>query len=122
VKPIVTLTLNPAVDASSEAEKVQAVRKIRTTNERYDPGGGGINAARVIDELGGRSFVVYLAGGRPGDVLDELLRTAGLPAHRVHTAEATRVSHSAFERSSNRFISAAGPGSRQLDLKREGRR
>jgi 6-phosphofructokinase 2 len=100
VKAIVTLTLNPAVDASSEAETVQAVRKVRTTTERFDPGGGGINAARVINELGGRAFAVYLAGGTSGNVLDDLVRSAGLRFHRIHVAEPTRVSHVVYERAS----------------------
>ena len=38
---IVTLTLNPAIDAAAEAEVVRPIRKIRTWGERYDPGGGG---------------------------------------------------------------------------------
>ncbi len=100
MKPIVTLTLNPAVDASSEAEKVKAINKVRTTNERFDPGGGGINAARVIQELGGRAFAVYLAGGNSGNVLDDLLDEAGVVYHRVHTQEPTRVSHVVFEHAS----------------------
>ena len=98
MKAIVTLTLNPAVDSSSEAETVQAIRKIRTTTERFDPGGGGINAARVINELGGRSFAVYLAGGTSGNVLDELVRSAGLRFHRIPLGEPTRVSHVVYER------------------------
>jgi 6-phosphofructokinase 2 len=100
MKPIVTLTLNPAVDASCDAETVHAVRKVRTSNERFDPGGGGINVARVVGELGGRAFAVYLAGGRPGDVLDELVAAAGVQFHRVPTAEPTRISHTVYERSS----------------------
>ena len=44
--PIVTLTLNPSVDGGAVAEVVHPIRKIRTSNERYDPGGGGINVAR----------------------------------------------------------------------------
>jgi 6-phosphofructokinase 2 len=96
LKAIVTLTLNPAVDASSEAQTIQPIRKIRTSAERFDPGGGGINAARVIRELGGRAFAVYLAGGVPGDVLDDLVRNAGLRFHRIHLAEPTRVSHVVF--------------------------
>jgi len=100
MKPVVTLTLNPAVDASSAAETVHPVRKVRTTNERFDPGGGGINAARVIEELGGRAFAVYLAGGNSGNVLDDLLDELGLVYHRVHVKEPTRVSHVVFERSS----------------------
>ncbi len=100
MKPVVTLTLNPAIDASSAADKVQAVRKVRTTNERFDPGGGGINGARVIEELGGRAFAVYLAGGNSGNVLDDLLDDLGLVYHRVHIKEPTRVSHVVFERES----------------------
>lgn len=99
-KRIVTLTLNPAVDASCTTDKVRAVHKVRTTNERYDPGGGGINVARVLSELGAGSFAVYLAGGSPGDVLDELVADAGVMAHRVHIREDTRVSHVVYESSS----------------------
>ena len=66
MKPIVTLTLNPTIDAASKAETVRPTHKVRTFDERYDPGGGGINVARVINELGGRSLAVYLAGGLTG--------------------------------------------------------
>ncbi|ANB02826.1 1-phosphofructokinase family hexose kinase [Ectothiorhodospira sp. BSL-9] len=99
-KRIVTLTLNPAVDSSCSAERVKAIHKVRTTNERYDPGGGGINVARVLNELEAGSFAVYLAGGRPGDVLDELIAQAGVMSHRVHILESTRMSHVVFEESS----------------------
>lgn len=99
MKAIVTLTLNPAVDASSSAEKIQPVRKIRTSTERFEPGGGGINAARVITELGGRAFAVYLAGGVSGNVLDELVRDAGLRFHRIYLDDQTRVSHVVYENS-----------------------
>jgi 6-phosphofructokinase 2 len=54
MKPIVTLTLNPTIDAAAKAETVRPTHKVRTFDERYDPGGGGINVARVINELGGR--------------------------------------------------------------------
>ncbi|MEO1018738.1 MAG: 1-phosphofructokinase family hexose kinase [Pseudomonadota bacterium] len=100
MKPIVTLTLNPAVDSSCETEAVYPMRKIRTSNERLDPGGGGINAARVINELGGRTFAVYLGGGTSGDVLDELVGHAGVDYHRIHTAEPTRISHTVLARQS----------------------
>ncbi|SCY97343.1 hypothetical protein [Microvirga guangxiensis] len=37
MKPVVTLTLNPSIDGSSEAEAVRPIRKVRTSNERYEP-------------------------------------------------------------------------------------
>ncbi len=102
MKPIVTLTLNPAVDSSCETEEVYPVRKIRTSNERLDPGGGGVNAARVINELGGRAFAVYLGGGTAGDVLDDLVTAAGVEFHRIKTKESTRISQVVFERKSHK--------------------
>jgi 6-phosphofructokinase 2 len=58
MKPIITLTLNPAIDGAAETEKVRPIHKVRTWGERYDPGGGGINAARVVQELGGTALYV----------------------------------------------------------------
>jgi 6-phosphofructokinase 2 len=68
MKPIVTLTVNPATDASCTADEVVPVHKVRTRGERYDPGGGGLNVARVVAELGGEAAAFYLAGDsdRPG--------------------------------------------------------
>lgn len=97
MKPIVTLTLNPSIDAASKAEIVQPTRKVRTFDERYDPGGGGINVARVINELGGRSLAVYLAGGLTGGVLDTMVKRAGVRHWTVPIAGLTRVSHVVHE-------------------------
>ena len=74
MKAIVTLTLNPSIDASAQAETIRPTRKVRTFRERYDPGGGGINVARVINELGGQSLAIYLAGGLTGGVLDSMVK------------------------------------------------
>jgi len=107
MKPIVTLTLNPSIDGSSEAETVRPIHKVRTSNERYEPGGGGINVTRVIRELGGSSLALYLAGGVTGAVLEELLAGSGIAGRRVAIKDHTRVSHTVFERSTGleyRFV------------------
>jgi 6-phosphofructokinase 2 len=107
MKQIVTLTLNPAIDGAAEADEVRPIRKVRTWNERYDPGGGGINAARVIRELGGRAFAVYLSGGTTGPVLDGLILASGIDGQRIPVAGHTRISHTVHERSSGlefRFV------------------
>lgn len=107
MKPIVTLTLNPSLDASSYAETIRPLHKIRTSEERYHAGGGGINVARVLLDLGGSAHALYLAGGPTGTVLDELLALAGVPAERVSIGEYTRIAHTVFERSSEqeyRFV------------------
>ncbi len=120
MKPIVTLTLNPCIDGASTAERVQPVHKVRTTNERHYPGGGGVNVARVLAELGRAAVPVYLAGGVTGALLDELLIGAGFAPVRVEIAGMTRISHAVFERATGqeyRFV-PEGPQVGQADLDR----
>ena len=94
---IATLTLNPTIDGSSDAATVQPTHKIRTVNERFDPGGGGINVARVLARLGADVEAVYLAGGVTGPVLGGLLDRAGLPHRVVPIAGDTRISLAVHE-------------------------
>ncbi|CAG1005404.1 MAG: 1-phosphofructokinase family hexose kinase [Rhizobiaceae bacterium] len=104
---IVTVTLNPTVDLSSDTEVVRPVRKVRTRNERFDPGGGGINVARVIARLGGDVEAVYLAGGEIGALLDRLLADHGIARHRIAIAGQTRVGYIVHEQSTGleyRFV------------------
>ncbi|TCZ66796.1 1-phosphofructokinase family hexose kinase [Roseicella aquatilis] len=89
---IVTLTLNPTVDVASEAEMVRAVRKTRTRNERFDPGGGGVNVSRVVRELGGETLAIILAGGIAGSLLEQLLEQQGVPRRSIPIAGRTRMS------------------------------
>ena len=107
MKRIVTLTLNPAIDGAAEANEVRPIHKIRTWAERYDPGGGGINVARVIEELGGSALAFYLSGGVTGPILDDLVREAGIESRRIPIAGHTRISHTVHELSSGyeyRFV------------------
>ena len=97
-----TLTLNPSIDVSSEAEVVEPERKVRTCNERIDPGGGGINVARVLHRLGVGVEALFLAGGATGGAFDELLERAGLNRRRVPIADDTRTSLTIHERSTGR--------------------
>lgn len=104
---IVTVTLNPTVDLSSDTEVVRPVRKVRTRNERFDPGGGGINVARVVAKLGGDAEAVYLAGGEIGTLLDRLLADHGIARHRIAIAGQTRVGYIVHEQSTGleyRFV------------------
>ena len=107
MKPIITLTLNPTIDGSAEAERIQPLLKIRTSDERYHPGGGGINVARVVRELGGEALAIYLSGGATGAILDDLLKTVGIDTRHIPINGYTRIAHTVFERSSGqeyRFV------------------
>ena len=76
---IVTLSLNPTIDVTSEADLVRPTHKIRTSNETYEPGGGGVNVARVIPSSAASATVICPAGGFPGQMLDELLGAIPIP-------------------------------------------
>lgn len=104
---IVTLTLNPAIDISSEAETVRHTHKIRTRGEAMEPGGGGINVARVLDKLGADVTALFLGGGATGRVLDELLERAGIDHRMMEIGEDSRVSLTVLETSTGhefRFV------------------
>lgn len=87
---IVTITLNPAVDLSTAVERIVPVHKLRGTSQRRDPGGGGINVARVVSRLGGDVSAIYLAGGAMGGLLRRLLDGEGIPGRALPIAGETR--------------------------------
>ena len=94
---IVTLTLNPTVDIASDADRVRPVHKVRTKNETFDPGGGGVNVSRVLRELGAETLAVVTAGGVSGRLLEELLDAGGVPRASVPTAGRTRISYTVHD-------------------------
>ena len=63
---IITLTVNPAIDKSTTVAGIKPNSKLRCNIPVYEPGGGGINVSRVIQELGGTSLCMYMAGGPTG--------------------------------------------------------
>ncbi len=95
---ILAIALNPAVDVSCEADTVRPTFKIRTRNQRHDPGGGGINVARVVNELGGSAEVVYLSGGATGALLDDCMGQTTVPTNRVPIENPTRVAYMVHEK------------------------
>ena len=79
------------MDVAFTADAVVPTIKIRTYGETHDPGGGGVNVARVLREMGADVQAVVLAGGVTGMHLEELLAAAGVPCQRVRIAGHTRI-------------------------------
>lgn len=92
MEPILTLTLNPAVDVAIEVDHLESQRKLRSPYARYDAGGGGINVARGIRRYGGEARALFTAGGAMGDLLTELVRREGVPHTAIAIAGMTRES------------------------------
>lgn len=107
---IVTLTMNPALDIATSTEVVAPTDKMRCEPPRYDPGGGGINVARVVKTLGGDAFAVFPAGGPSGQALEVLLARQGVPHIRIPIDGGTRESFTVDERRSGRQYRFVLPG------------
>jgi len=108
---LVTLTLNPAVDISTSVDRIEAEVKMRCGEAHRDPGGGGINVARVLSRTGADVTALYPAGGVTGRILQELVARDGIEDIVIPLAGETRESFTAFERLTGnefRFV-LAGP-------------
>ena len=110
MKNIATLTLNPTIDVAYEVERVFPTHKMRTQREYHNPGGGGINVARVFVRLGGNARVHYMSGGATGVALDGLLDLHQLVRARLPIAGETRVSTAVLERESGKEYRFVPPG------------
>src|SRR3974377_791597 len=82
----VTLTPNPAIDLATSVERIVPSRKLRCSAQRRDPGGGGVNVARVVKRFGGDVEALLPAGGLTGQLLRRLITKEGV-ANRVIAAE-----------------------------------
>lgn len=107
---VLTITLNPAVDIYSSVPRLAPVQKLRCGTERRDPGGGGINVARVIARLGGDVSAHFAAGGPIGDYLQALVRKEVPTIQVVPTAGVTRESFTVLEEVSQQEFRFVLPG------------
>jgi 6-phosphofructokinase 2 len=109
---IVTLTMNPALDITTSVERVRPTDKLRCRGARHDPGGGGINVARIARALGASVAAVFPAGGPTGDVVADLLAAEGVPFHWVKIDGRTRESFTVNEECSRQQYRFVLPGPR----------
>jgi len=93
----VTLSVNPALDKSANVDHVIAEHKLRCTAPRSEPGGGGINVARAIKQLGGEALALYTAGGPNGETLHALLDEADVTHRTLPIQGWTRESFTVYE-------------------------
>ncbi len=108
--PIVTLTVNPAVDKNSAVQQVVAERKLRCEDPEYHPGGGGLNVARAITELEGEVTAYWTCGGAIGQLLKQLLDEEAVPHQPISIEAHTRENLIVYERSSERQYRFGMPG------------
>ncbi|MGZ4578895.1 MAG: 1-phosphofructokinase family hexose kinase [Mycobacterium sp.] len=107
---IVTLTMNPALDITTSVGVVRPTDKLRCSATRYDPGGGGINVARIARVLGGSVLAVFPAGGSHGGLVTSLLSDAQVPFRRIPIGAQTRESFTVNETSTGQQYRFVLPG------------
>ena len=106
-QPVLTVTLNPALDLSSAADEVRPDLKLRCDKPVVEPGGGGINVSRAIKILGGQSTAMVALGGTTGTRIAEMLKSDGLSVVRLTAPGETRQSLAVNDRATGgqyRFV------------------
>jgi 6-phosphofructokinase 2 len=109
---VITLTANPAIDIATTVDRVVPLHKLRCTSARRDPGGGGINVARVVRRLGGEPTAIYPAGGSTGQLLRRLVDRQDVSSIVVEIGEETREDFTITEEKSGqqyRFVLPGAP-------------
>ena len=107
---IITLTLNPSIDKSSETEQILPDKKLRCHPPVFEPGGGGINVSRAIQKLGGQSLAYYPQGGTSGMFFTELMERHGIASKGFEVESYTRENFTITETSTNRLYRFGMPG------------
>lgn len=98
---IITITFSPSIDKSASVATMNPEKKMRCTAPKLEPGGGGINVARVIKRLGGEVTAVFPSGGYTGMFFNHLLENENVPFVSIQTKNETKENFVVFEESTN---------------------
>jgi 6-phosphofructokinase 2 len=109
-RPILTVTVNPALDLSTHLGRLAPQIKLRCGPPRLDAGGGGVNVSRVVRELGGDSTAFVALGGATGAQLKAMLAAQGLRIAAFEVPGETRTSFTVMEDETARHYRFVLPG------------
>lgn len=102
---IYTLTLNPAVDYYITVDGFKPGVVNRTTGEKINFGGKGINVSIVLKELGFHSTCLGFVGGFTGEALENHLKQNGIDCDFIRVSGNTRIN----VKLNDTDINSAGP-------------
>lgn len=118
-QPILTISLNPALDITTSIDKLRPMRKLRCGPPHYDAGGGGINVSRAIKELGGQSQAFVVLAGATGVQYRAILERYGLDSEIWEARGETRFSLTVMEQASGQHYRFVLPGPEREELEIE---
>ena len=107
---ILTLTLNPAVDLSTSVDRVEPQTKLRCQTVRRDPGGGGVNVARVLKRFGVDAAAIYPTGSSTGELLARGMLNENIKSIAIPIAGETREDFTVTETDSGDQFRFVMPG------------
>lgn len=107
---IATVTLNPALDKSIYIDRLRPNDANRITKTETDAGGKGVNASRVLKELGSETLALGFLGGQTGSFIEHVLNDEGIPTDFVHVGSDTRTNIAVQEASGSPPTTLNEPG------------
>jgi 6-phosphofructokinase 2 len=108
---IITITFSPCIDKSAEVENLVPEKKLKCSNLKSEPGGGGINIARVLNKFGIEALAVFPSGGCNGKIFNTLLEKQNVPSVIIEARHETRENLVIDEQSTGRQFRFSMPAS-----------
>lgn len=99
---VVAVTLNPSLDKTIAVKTLVPYGLNRVVESRLDPGGKGINVARVLQSFGAGVTVTGFIAGAAGRRLMGFLQDAGLPSDFLEIAGETRTNLKVFDQAAGK--------------------
>lgn len=100
---VLTVTLNPSIDKTITVEKFVPYGLNRVLKTRQDPGGKGINVAKVLKNFGVDVTVFGLIAGSQGKLLKDFLNRAEIETDFLQIPGETRTNLKIFDESINKM-------------------
>ncbi len=98
---IITITFSPSIDKSATVNELIPTKKLKCDNANAQPGGGGINVARVLSKLGADVLAIFPSGGYTGAYFNTLLTTENVPFVSVPAQNQTKENFVILDESCN---------------------
>jgi len=108
---ISTVTLNPALDKTVYLDTLRVHDANRIRRLEQDAGGKGINASRVLKELGSETVALGFIGGSTGSFIEHVLDREGIPTDfvRVSTPSRTNIAIQEVDGAPPTMLNEPGP-------------
>ena len=110
MKPILTLTLNPAIDQVIELERLVVGSMNRALSSNPMTGGKGINVARVLKGFGLEVLAAGFSAGNGTEMIHRTLEAEGIPAHFIEVPGEVRVNLKMHDAADGKTTEVNQPG------------